>query len=280
MEKIGIIGNGFVGSAVAYGMSAQCGYDSDIKIYDIDPLKRTHSLSEVVNNSDWVFISVPTPSKEDGSIDNSFVYQVFEDIEKVKIKQEHDTVFFLRSTCIVGTTRKIQEKYPKLNIVYNPEFLTERNAKFDFINPSRIVLGYNDLEQINSVVKKNKIKDFFSKRFSNVKIISCMYEEAEMIKYMANNYFAVKLAFLNEMYLIQKNNKKIDWDVVMDGFLSDGRIGHSHNKIALDGKLGYGGACLPKDIKAMYSYASKLGLDHDFNVLKGAIDSNTQLRGE
>ena len=84
MYKIGIIGNGFVGSSVAHGFSAQTGCDvDDVKIYDKDNSKSTHTLSEVVNDSDYIFLSVPTPSNTDGSISLDIVHEVFRDIDNV-----------------------------------------------------------------------------------------------------------------------------------------------------------------------------------------------------
>ena len=138
MHSIGIIGNGFVGSSVAFGFSPQTGCDTDVKIYDKDESKSTHSLSEVLL-SEFIFLSVPTPSKPDGSVSLKIVYDIFDEINEVNTRP--DNIILLRSTVTPGTTRKIKEKYPNLNIVFNPEFLTERSAKFDFINQSRFVFN-------------------------------------------------------------------------------------------------------------------------------------------
>tara|TARA_R100001163_G_C5038150_1_gene176912 strand:+ start:283 stop:1149 length:867 start_codon:yes stop_codon:yes gene_type:complete len=266
---IGIIGNGFVGNAVAFGFSSQCGFDANIRIYDIDPLKSTHTLNQVCNESKFIFISVPTLNDNNGNIDLSVVNSVFHEINN--INKRDDNYFLLRSTIVPGTTREISNRYPDLNIIFNPEFLTERTAKFDFINPSRIIFGKDSYSHdIDEVV------NLFNKRFSNsVPIGEVLYEEAELIKYMCNCFFATKLSFLNEMYLVSEK-LELDWNNVLQGFLKDSRIGHSHNKIALDGELGYGGACLPKDSQAMVSFIEKLGLP--VNTLKGAILTNKLIR--
>ena len=81
--NIGIIGNGFVGSSVAFGFSPQTGCDAEVKIYDKDETKSTHTLTEVVNDSDYIFLSVPTPSYPDGSISLDIIYKVFEEIDSV-----------------------------------------------------------------------------------------------------------------------------------------------------------------------------------------------------
>ena len=104
------------------------------------------------------------------------------------------------------------------------------------------------------------------------------YETAELIKYMNNCFFATKVSFMNEMYQIAE---KIDanWDEAVSGFVSDGRIGHSHLGVpGHDGKFGFGGSCFPKDIQAMINYSKKLGVSP--NVLKGAWETNLDVRPE
>ena len=140
MVKIGIIGKGFVGSAVEYGFSVDPNYKTEIKSYDKDPSISTHSLSNVVNNSDFVFISVPTPSHENGTINLNIL-----DDALLSINQEYkgnNTIFLIRSTIIPGSTRKFQEKYQNIRLVFNPEFLTEKNANLDFINQNRFIIRY------------------------------------------------------------------------------------------------------------------------------------------
>ena len=118
--KIGIVGNGFVGSSVAFGFSPQTGCDADVKIYDKDEPKRTHTLKETINTSDFIFVSVPTPSNSDGSMNLDIVSDVFDEMNQLSCKS--DSIFLLRSTVIPGSTRKIQESCKNLNIVFNPEF--------------------------------------------------------------------------------------------------------------------------------------------------------------
>ena len=109
MKKIGIIGNGFVGSSVQFGFSAQTGCNAQVKIYDVNPSKSTHTLSEVVNLSEFIFMSVPTPSNENGSINLDIIYDAFE--KKVECKDKYiDNVILIRSTVTPGTTRTIQEQ--------------------------------------------------------------------------------------------------------------------------------------------------------------------------
>ena len=267
--KIGIVGNGFVGSSVAFGFSPQCGCDAEIKIYDKDSSKATDTLENTLT-SDFIFVSVPTPSNQDGSINLDVVYNVFDEMNK--LNHRTDNVFLLRSTVTPGTTRKLQRKFRNLNIVFNPEFLTERSAKLDFINQSRFILGG---------LKKNvnKVEKLYKWRFGETTpIIKTNYETAEMIKYMNNCFFATKVSFLNEMYQIA-DACGVDWDMAIEGFVRDGRVGHSHMNVpGPDGKFGFGGSCFPKDIQAMINFAESLSVSPD--VLIGAWDKNLEVRPE
>ena len=271
MYKIGIIGNGFVGSSVAHGFSANTVCDvKDVKIYDKDDSKSTHSLEEVINDSDYVFISVPTPSNSDGSINLDIVYNVFENIQKCSNKEI--PILLLRSTVLPGTTQKIQEKYDDLRIVFNPEFLTERSAKLDFINQSRFVLG-GDLRNTKAV------EELYKWRFGNyIPVIKTDFETAEMIKYMCNCFFATKVSYMNEM---RKLSDKIGarWEDCVEGFALDGRIGHTHLAVpGPDGKYGYGGSCFPKDVQAMIHSMNEVGVSS--NVLSGSWKTNLEVRPE
>jgi len=267
--KIGIIGKGFVGSAVQFAFSPNTGCDADVKIYDKDPKKSLHSLEEVVNNSDFIFLSVPTPMNENGSVNLDVVEDALNDINKV---QRGDSIILLRSTMVPGSSSKFQKQFPKLNIVFNPEFLTERSANFDFINQSRFILG----GQKENVQKCSKL---FRWRFGNsVPIIETNYETAEIIKYMNNCFLATKVSFMNEMKLVS-DKCGADWDMAVEGFIRDGRIGHSHIDVpGPDGKFGFGGSCFPKDVQAMINYGKSI--DVILNTLEGAWQTNLNVRPE
>ena len=273
-QKIGIIGKGFVGSAVQFGFSPNVGCDADVKVYDIDPDKSTHTLEETVNGSDFVFLSVPTPSNKDGSINIDILDDALNNINEVS---ECQNAILVRSTVIPGTTRKLQMKYTDLNLLFNPEFLTERNAKFDFINTSRFVIGSG--KAMISKMHSENLADLFRDRFSDgIAVLETNYETAEMIKYMSNCFFATKISFMNEMYQIAEKSN-VNWEQAISGFVTDGRIGHSHlNVPGHDGKFGFGGSCFPKDVRAMIKHAEEIGVD--MNVLRGAWETNLQVRPE
>ena len=268
--KIGVIGKGFVGTAVQYGFSPNVGCDAEVREYDKVPTKSTHTLEEVVNESEFVFISVPTPADEHGKIYLGILEECLNDIEKVS--QNADTIFLIRSTTIPGTTRILQKKHPKLKLVFNPEFLTERSANFDFINQSRVILGGKKIPVM-------RVADLYRERFgSSISVIQTDYESAEMIKYLTNTFFATKVSFLNDMKILS-DKVGANWDDVLEGFVRDSRVGHTHlNVPGPDGKFGFGGSCFPKDIQAIINFADELDLD--MSVLKGAWKTNLKVRPE
>ena len=267
--NIGIIGKGFVGSAVQFGFSPNTGCDANVKVYDKDPNKSQNTLEEVMSESDFIFLSVPTPSNADGSINLDIVDKALEEINNFN---DRGNIILLRSTMIPGSTRNFQQKYPKLNLVFNPEFLTERSANFDFINQSRFIIGG---ESRNTT----KVAEMYRWRFGkSIPVIETNYETAELIKYMNNCFFATKVSFMNEMKLVA-DKCGVDWNVAVDGFIRDGRIGHSHlNVPGHDGKFGFGGSCFPKDIQAMIDFGKILGLE--MHTLDGAWKTNLKVRPE
>jgi len=265
MFDVGIVGNGFVGSAIASGFALH----SNIKIFDVNTCKSTHSLVEVVNTSKYIFVSVPTPMKKllGGGIDTNIMYSVFDEISK--INERDDNIFIVKSTVTPGTIEALIEKYPSLNIIHSPEFLTERSARLDFINASRIILG-------GEKGLLDETEKLFKSRFPHIKIIKTDVTTAQFIKYMANCFFATKVSFLNEMR--QAADKLgVDWSDAMHGFISDGRIGNSHLDVpGHDGSLGFGGKCFPKDINAFIELFKQLEIEP--RVLSAVWEKNLEVR--
>ena len=275
-QKIGVVGNGFVGGAVKFGFSPQTGCDAEVRVYDKNPSKSTHTLEETVNESDFIFLSVPTPANKDGSINLDILDGALDDIDKIHTREKTNAIL-IRSTVIPGTTWSLQTKYPQLNILFNPEFLTERSANFDFINQNRFIIGNNG--KMGSLMQSESFVKLIKDRFGDcIAVMETNYETAELIKYMNNCFFATKVSFMNEMYQIAE---KIDanWDDAVSGFVSDGRIGHSHLGVpGHDGKFGFGGSCFPKDIQAMIDFAETFDLNP--TVLKGVWKKNLEVRPE
>ena len=258
MNKIGIIGNGFVGEALAFAFSSSF----EICINDIDKSKSTHKLNEIYE-CDFIFVCVPTPMFKDGTQDISFIEDVFS-------KAKHGPLYIIKSTVVPGTTKKLIDKY-NLNIIFSPEFLTERTAKLDMLTQSRIILG-------GETRLTNLAAQIFKARFKNKNIIETDSNTAELVKYMNNIFFATKVSIMNEFKLI---SDKIDanWEDALFGFSSDGRVGDSHlNVPGHDGKLGYGGTCFPKDVSSFIKFAKKLGVK--MNSIEGGWKTNLEVRPE
>jgi len=257
--KVGIIGNGFVGESQAFAFSPT----ADIRIYDIDPLKATHTLEET-QDSDFTFICVPTPMRKDGSQDITYIEAVFD-------KAVEGTVYIIKSTILPGTTQQLQEKYPNLSIVFSPEFLTERTAKLDMLTQARIIFG-GDLELTKEVEK------LFAQRFMNRHFIHTDTTTAELIKYMNNTFFATKVSIMNEFKRLA-DALDADWDKALYGFAADHRIGDSHLHVpGPDGRMGYGGTCFPKDVNAIVTLGRELGVP--LNAIEGGWQTNLEVRPE
>ncbi len=256
---IGIIGNGFVGEAQAFAFSPV----AELKIYDIDPLRASNTLAET-HNSDYVFVCVPTPMTKDGSQDISFVEDVFKN-------STDKAIYIIKSTVLPGTTEKLKINYPKIKIIFSPEFLTERTAKLDMLTQNRIILGGE--YKLTDLVKK-----IYLLRFKNKNIIQTDSKTAELIKYMNNSFFATKVAIMNEFKLLS-DKLGTNWEDALNGFTSDGRIGDSHLDVpGPDGKLGYGGKCFPKDVSALISFAKKNKIE--LHSIIGGWKTNLQVREE
>ena len=241
---IGIIGQGFVGNAVYQKFKNYY----EINTFDLDESKCNGSEQRTLDN-EIVFVCLPTPMNEDGSCNTSIVeWAVKRCFEFGKSK-----IVVIKSTIPPDTTKKLNEKYPSLQIVFNPEFLTERNAVSDYENQNRIILG-------GPRPATTKLKQIFSKVFPKAHIIKTDSTHAEMVKYLTNSFLATKVSFANEIYKICEK-LDIDYDKVVEYSTFDERLGKSHWSVpGPDGDFGYGGHCFPKDVKALIYLAEELEL--------------------
>ena len=240
MQQIGIIGQGFVGSAVREGMK------DHFKLYtfDKDPSKEStaENIFSVVENTELTFLCVPTPMKKTGECDLRILEAALQEIsECTKALSKKEYIVVIKSTIPPGTTERLNNVYANLDIVFNPEFLTEANAVNDYKNQNRIVIG-------GERPSSTKVKQVFAKAFPKVPIIKTSSTIAEMIKYVTNTFLATKVSFANEMYQICQG-LNIDYDKVIEYARYDDRLGNSHWSVpGPDGDFGFGGHCFPKDI--------------------------------
>ncbi len=239
-EKIGIIGSqGTVGSSLKkYFQKTK----SQLFFYDI---KGEGSIEEV-NKADYIFICVPTPTKPNGMCDVGLV-----DASVGLIKGEK--VVIIKSTVIPGTTDKLQKKYPKHKILFNPEFLTEATVDQDMNYPDRQIVGYT---KKSYSVAENIMLMLPLSPFE--KIVPAYI--AEFSKYANNTWFAVKVAKNNELYDVFEKfgGSREEFESLVECMSADKRIGRTHLNVWHNKGRGYSGKCLPKDTKAFIKFAGNL----------------------
>lgn len=226
-------------------------------------LSYTTDYKLAYENAEVIFIAVGTPEKKDGSANLAYVFEVSRQIaECVK----NDCVVAIKSTVPIGTNERVKKflnEYKKSNlsidIVSNPEFLSQGSAVYDTLHASRIVIGAED-ERANQIMLE------LYKDFDAPKIIT-NWRSAEMIKYASNDFLALKISYINEIAnLCEEVGADID-DVTL-GMGYDPRIGDQFLKPG----IGYGGSCFPKDTKALH-WLSNFH-DHELKTVKAAIEVN------
>jgi len=238
--KIGICGIGMVGGALKRYFEKKENYQ--LFLYDN---KGVGSLNEL-NKADFIYICLPTPYKDGVGCDTSIIEEVIRQIEGEK-------VIIIKSTVIPGITDALQKKYPQHKFLCNPEFLTEVTADQDMNYPDRQIVGYTEKSY---TVAKDILQQLPLAPFERI----LLAKEAEMVKYFGNTWFSTKVIFANQMYALCEK-LGIDYERVMDAAAADKRIGRTHLKVWYKGYRGYGGKCLPKDIKALIHFADGQGVD-------------------
>ncbi len=282
LMKICVIGTGYVGLITSCGF-AKAGHN--VSCVDIDSQKveminraeppiyeeglkelleevsqktlhATTSLDSAIADSQVIFLTVGTPSREDGSIDLSHINSAFINALSSPSFAGTFKVVIVKSTVVPGTCDSLarigEEKTGKkagedYGLCMNPEFLREGKAIYDFFNPDRIILGFSDEKSMGAV---HELYSSFS-----CKKLETDLRTAEMIKYASNSLLAAKISFANE---VGNLCKKLGIDVyeVMDGAGMDKRIERSF----LDAGIGFGGSCFPKDVAALAALSREHGL--------------------
>jgi len=252
--NIGIVGQGFVGSAVYQGLKNFY----TVRTFDIDESKCNSTHLEVCQKSDILFVCIPTPMRKSGECDTRLLESVIKKISEECMLAGNRPIIVIKSTIPPGTTSRINNDVaPELDVCFSPEFLTEANSFEDFKNQARIIIG-------GPRPSTGKIKQMFRKAFPTIPIIKTGTRTAEMVKYFTNCFLATKVTFANEMYEICSQNE-IDFDKVTEYALYDERIGRTHLMVpGPDGDRGFGGHCFPKDLAAMIYFAKTLNLNPNF----------------
>jgi len=254
MKEIIIAGYGFVGKAVASALK-------ETIIHIVDP-KYTTGKIEHYTGANGIIICVGTPSTQLGDCDVSQIYQVMDQVPETM-------PVLIKCTVRPDYLNKLSAIYPNHKICYSPEFLRAATANEDFANQTYMVLGGFDPNWIWENLFKSSLKNLNT-------VVHCTLTEASMVKYTANCFLSVKLAFFNQIYdMCQQNGA--DYNKVIELLQMDERMGTSHMQVpGPDGSRGFGGACFPKDTSAFVHYADATGLIH--TLVESAIKYNKKIR--
>ena len=228
--KIGIAGYGFVGQAHEYLLN---------EFYEIlisDPDKGHYAD---LQHADAIIVCVSTPSRVDGSCEVKNVYEVIESAPDVPI--------LIKSTLSVEGWKAIVDTFPNRNITYSPEFLRAASWQSDIKNTTNIYLGGNST---------NFWSDVFLKVYGKVNISPESPAELVAAKVFRNSFLALKVSFFNQVYDYCKAHD-LNFTDAQHFICSDKRIGHGHSDVTAE--RGYGGHCLPKDVKAAIRSAQAYG---------------------
>lgn len=233
-------------------------------------LKFTGSLSDAIADAQIIFLALPTPPGEDGGADLKYILGVADDLGKL-LKPGDYKIIIDKSTVPVGTSEKVRKAILKsssadisgaFDVVSNPEFLREGVAVDDFMKPDRVVIGTQSERAIKI------LNDLYAPFVRQGNPVIFMDENsAELTKYAANAFLAVKISFMNEIAQICER-LGADVDMVRRGIGSDERIG----KRFLFPGIGYGGSCFPKDVKALAKSSAEM--QYDFKILDAVMQVN------
>lgn len=262
--RIAIIGVGMVGNAVYEGSRGGC---NQICLYDKFKPERSYEWDKAWQ-TDLCFVCVPTPTRGTHQ-DLSHVIDACKTLSGMSVDGYAGTVV-IKSTVLPGTMRALQDKFPALRFVHNPEFLRERTAVSDYATQEVILLS-GDPAHVR-VVRTYAAKCL---RLSHVHY-SEKFEDTEWAKMIHNCILPVKLSFLNEVYDLIGEQRMFDEAVEMAKWF--GNVGELHKVPGPDGRRGWGGSCFTKDTEAMVEFANQK--EYEMHTLEGAINTNKKVRGD
>jgi len=259
IPKIGIIGIGVVGEAIFHAYKAK---NFNVMALDKDIQKGNHSYDDL-RECEGIFLCVPSPSTTNGKCDSSILEDVLENIGN-----DYKGVIISKVTATPDVYQRLEKIYP--NLVYVPEFLTEKNSVRDYITSKKFIIGGN----VKAYQKE--AERIIKYTHDSAEFFLCSISEASLIKYITNSFLAAKVVMMNEFYFLSKSYD-CDWVTIADSLMLDPRIGNSHMTVpGPDGQFGFGGMCFPKDIAAIIKNAEDQRVN--LNILKEVSRKNTLLR--
>lgn len=262
--KVGVVGTGVVGNALIKS------FKSSVETLVCDPVNPNSISFQNHLSCEIIFFCLPCPTDVDGTIDVS----ALEYYLQVLCEKNYGGLAVIKSTLTPNYLNKVQEKYPSVNWIYNPEFVRAEFSDYDMTHPAIQILASNNEKH------QHQLEWFFT-LYTNIifgTIIRCDIVTASLIKYFINSWLATKVVFMNEFHaLFEHSGSSLTWEKFTNIVKLDTRVGHSHLMVpGSDGKFGFGGMCFPKDTEALLSYARHQGINLD--VLAAAVDKNQDLR--
>ena len=257
-NKIGIVGLGFVGSAIRDSL--------DFLTYElvlVDPPKGLPHTYKDLASCEAIFVCVPSPSSDDGSCDTTILEDALDRLKDFK------GVIISKTTAPPNVYETLSAKYP--NLVHAPEFLTAANASKDYANGTFAIIGGSTSAYIREA---ERIIRMTQSELKEVRYATA--GEASLAKYAINCFLATKVVFMNELYALATASG-MDYNHITNLIRLDKRFGKSHTQVpGPDGALGFGGMCFPKDTAALLKFAETQNVV--LNVIDAAVKKNTLLR--
>jgi len=252
------------------GSAINQGFTKNVQKYIVDPNKFSgNTIQQLIKfKPDAVFVSVPTPQLESGECNTEILDSVLQELNQAK-----DLLVIIKSTVPAYKLQSIKEQCINLRIVYNPEFLTEKNYINDFKNPPMHVFGgaITDTEIVEQLYLEHSA-------CKKCPVFHTDLVSASLVKYCINSFLATKVTFMNEMYDVLRAAGGTEWNEFVKMINSDPRIGKTHMRVpGNDGVRGYAGSCFPKDTAALAWYAKEI-LNTQFTQLETSIKINDTLR--
>jgi len=268
--KICVYGLGFVGNSM-YSSFKNKGMEENVNLFGFDKFKNG-GIGNIEDGlkCDIIFMALPTMYNENtGSYDKEPINECCEYLEA----SNYSGLVVIKSTVEPETTNNLSSRFKNLSFIHNPEFLTARTAYEDFHNQTHIVLGQGPTCSINKVTT---LKTFYSRYYPKAEISVCTSLESESMKIFCNSFYAVKVQFFTELYLLTKTNGS-DFNKIVSMMLKNNWINPMHTQIpGPDGQISYGGLCFPKDTNALYKYMENVGSEN--KLLESCINERNQMR--
>jgi UDPglucose 6-dehydrogenase len=296
VKNILIIGGGYVGKAMLQFFNRRrdiyklgvCDLDYTMATIAQDSVdagcKAYSDVFDAFYDEDWdcVLVCVPTPMAPSGYCDTSKVDSVVKGIDDAlqKISEEYkglvrdEPLVIIKSTVSVGTTDRLRMKYPSLRFVFSPEYCGESKYWSEYTFHTEVAATPFFIFGGDPQVTSECVDLYLPVAGPDKRYFQCSAAEAEMAKYMENCFYAMKIAFCNQMYDIAVA-KDLDWNTIREAWLLDPRLSPMHTAVFKDDR-GFGGKCFPKDLNALIALADEMGVPA--TILEAVLEYNNQIR--